>query len=316
MIHPFGFISSIVELTGRHIHHEREYSPTPRGKRLVVKLRREIKKLPKITTKKSLALSTWDQNRSKLREHILSNNPFAFLRWPVVQWTMVADCSIVEFVFLLLHGFGQWKPFLAESNMGMGKKYTFYPQSSPNLLHTAYNLRQLLRFPVWTKELESVVEFGGGYGCMCSLIYKSGFKGKYAIFDLPEFSALQKFYLTSILSASKAKNLTLYSGPTPEKFRPTLLIGTWSLSETDLATRTNFFKKMDPEIYFIAYQDMFGEMNNVSYFRKFRKERPAYQWFDYPILHLPGNRYMVGVKKNSRLSIAKKVIEYVSSRRK
>ena len=40
-----------------------------------------------------------------------------------------------------------------------------------------------------------IVEFGGGYGSMCRLVRKLGFKGRYVIFDLRPILALQKYYL-------------------------------------------------------------------------------------------------------------------------
>ena len=43
-----------------------------------------------------------------------------------------------------------------------------------------------------------IVEFGGGYGSMCRLLHKLGFSGQYFIYDLPEFVALQRYFLKSI----------------------------------------------------------------------------------------------------------------------
>src|SRR5207244_11597755 len=47
-------------------------------------------------------------------------------------------------------------------------------------------------------DLACVLEFGGGYGSMCRLFHNLGFRGRYLIFDLPAFSALQRFFLRSI----------------------------------------------------------------------------------------------------------------------
>ena len=44
---------------------------------------------------------------------------------------------------------------------------------------------------------EFIVEFGGGYGCLCHSVHGAGFKGRYVIFDLPVFTAVQTFYLRS-----------------------------------------------------------------------------------------------------------------------
>src|SRR5256886_13473803 len=71
--------------------------------------------------------------------------------------------------------------------------------SSENLIHHAYHLA---RFEEQTHrrvdDLACVLEFGGGYGSMCRLFHNLGFRGRYLIFDLPAFSALQRFFLRSI----------------------------------------------------------------------------------------------------------------------
>lgn len=43
--------------------------------------------------------------------------------------------------------------------------------------------------------INSIFEFGAGYGGMCRLIYESGFQGNYTIFDFPELHTIQKYYL-------------------------------------------------------------------------------------------------------------------------
>ncbi|KAJ1474744.1 hypothetical protein T484DRAFT_1831154, partial [Baffinella frigidus] len=42
-----------------------------------------------------------------------------------------------------------------------------------------------------------VVEFGGGYGCLCNLMHTGGFEGQYLLYDLPVFSLIQTYYLSS-----------------------------------------------------------------------------------------------------------------------
>ena len=92
-----------------------------------------------------------------------------------------------------------WEEILEEDSAGDPKPYKGYRRSSGNRIHQAYHLARfqeetglpVSRFPL-------IVEFGGGYGSLCRLVHKLGFKGQYIIFDLPEFVALQKFYLGSL----------------------------------------------------------------------------------------------------------------------
>ena len=102
-----------------------------------------------------------------------------------------------------------------------------HKDSSNNLLHHAYNLLQLdLHTPL--HKLPTILEFGGGYGSTARLAFRLGFQGTYLIFDLPEFSALQRFYLSTLNFpvAPAAKNnpaihcISLNSTRTPKATPP------------------------------------------------------------------------------------------------
>jgi hypothetical protein len=88
---------------------------------------------------------------------------------------------------------------LVESPVGNPKPSPDYPGSSGNLIHQAYSLAQLTEIGDCRLEnLSQIVEFGGGFGTMCKLVHQLGFKGRYIIFDLPECSALQEYYLNAV----------------------------------------------------------------------------------------------------------------------
>lgn len=145
-------------------------------------------------------------------------------------------------------------------------------------------------------ELNFTLEFGGGYGNLCRLIHKLGFQGKYIIFDLPVFSALQKYYLklsglpvfeeiiaTGIFCINDIKKLIkILRKYTPTDKDKNLFIATWSLSESPLHVRrkiSEFFPMYG--YYLIGYQDKFGEIDN---------------WFDYALKYLPGHNLLIGRK--------------------
>ena len=67
------------------------------------------------------------------------------------------------------------------------------------MIHHAYHLAQFEeKTRTQVHEIDFVLEFGGGYGSMCRLFYNLGFRGRYVIFDLPSFSALQIYYLKTL----------------------------------------------------------------------------------------------------------------------
>ena len=150
---------------------------------------------------------------------------------------------------------------------------------------------------------------GGGYGSLCRLIYGLGFRGRYLIFDLPEFSALQRFFLTSIGilvgndRESESIGVRLISNPQSlsrhieGKRSPSLFIATWSLSETPIAFRERFLSAIGQfDAYLIAYQPSFGTVNNIISFSKWIATKAEIEWRDWAIPHIRGSRYLVGLR--------------------
>ena len=143
----------------------------------------------------SAAENEWLGFLAQLRENIRNNDPREFLRWPVIMQTMFVTFPpfvLNELRFLRAQNWrGRWKEAIRESDVGRPHRYPLYPASSGNLIHYAYHLASFeQRMRASISDMGCVVEFGGGYGGMCRLIHRLGFKGRYVIFDLPYFSAL------------------------------------------------------------------------------------------------------------------------------
>jgi hypothetical protein len=60
------------------------------------------------------------------------------------------------------------------------------------------------------KDHEVIVEFGGGYGSMCRLIYQAGYMGSYIIYDFAHLNLIQDYYLKSTCLKLKIKILKFY----------------------------------------------------------------------------------------------------------
>ncbi len=145
---------------------------------------------------------------------------------------------------------------------------------------------------------------------MSRLFYNLGFKGKYIIFDLQPFSLLQKFYLKSmnipVLTTENFKSsdkgvLLLSDLEQLEKVLEdvnvsrSMFLATWSISESPMNVRDSFVPLVsDFGSYLIAYQDSFGEVNNIEYFDAWKKNRSDIKWVNYPIEQIPGSNYLMG----------------------
>ena len=123
------------------------------------------------------------------------------------------------------------------------------------------------------RRYKSIVEIGGGYGDMCSVIYAMGFTGKYTIYDFPEVQQVQKYYLEN-------QNIQPNFITESEELEPAdLVIGTWSLSEIPLELREKIVDRIyESPNWLIMYQTrVFGGDFNEKYFiERFKDKKPKY----------------------------------------
>ena len=224
----------------------------------------------------------------------------------------------VEFEFLrsLPNWSNRWSEAIAEVAVGHPIPFIFYPKSSGNLIHQAYHLAQFKQHTgVVAHRIDLVFEFGGGYGAMCRLFHNLGFRGRYVIFDLAPFSALQEYYLkatglevhpatsfaekqSGVFCVSDSKELRRVFSPSGAwEDLETAFLATWSLSEAPIEAR-------DPIIALIsgfdsvlaAYQGEFGGVDNCQFFMDFRRNFTGMSWYNWEIEHLPGHYYLMANK--------------------
>lgn len=283
----------------------------PADKELIEELRKKANEIS-MPTKTELADSQWLGNILKLKKQILAENPKNFLQWDVIRKTMFignALFTLREFLYLRQHNWTKWKKAIVEKNYVFTEPYLLYPKTSGNFVHQAHHIAKFEQISgKKIPDFDFIFEFGGGYGAMCQLIHNLGFQGKYIIFDLPIFSALQTFFLkmnglnVSLNSLDKkAKILCLNNINEVKKIIPKggkkLFLANWSLSESPLRIR----KKVFPLIkgfnsHLIGYQNAFGETENCQYFRNYQKNLGKLQWWNQEIPQLKNNYYLFGFK--------------------
>jgi hypothetical protein len=260
----------------------------------------------------------WNNNMNLLREMVLTEDPRAFLRWKVIEDTMFvrhAPYLRPELKYMKEHSLWSsvWEPVLEESHVGHPVPFAFYPRSSGNLIHHAYHAARFQdETDLTCSDLDTIVEFGGGYGSLCRVYHKLGFSGKYIIFDLPHFTELQKFYLKAsgfqiispdqfslenngICCISDIETLKTLIEKLPNESR-NQFTATWSLSETPLHIRQSILPLVNTfNAFLIAYQHRFNEMDNIGFFKLWRDtEVKGIHWMDAVIAQLPGSSYLFG----------------------
>lgn len=286
----------------------------------IATLRSSIRQLPPLPAAESEADDIWHAYRRSFRATVLTRDPRRFLRWPVLHPMYRRDAPYIGqwLAYLRAHPDwpSRWRPAIRESAVGDPRPFFDYRPSSGNLLHQAY---QVCRFEDLTRvrlsDVDFILEFGGGYGALCRLVHALGFRGTYAIYDFPEFTALQRFYL-------RAHGLRVAPGPRVEPGRPGIvtvstlgeldaalegrrpgpaaLVGLWSLSEAPVDLRDAVMARVTTfDVFLFGYHPQFGEVNNTAWFAEVRARLDdGFDWHDVPVSpHHEAVRHLFAVRR-------------------
>ena len=267
-------------------------APTARERGLIDELRRECAALPVEPTEgRTPNAADWATAMNRLRTLVLTADPRAFLRWDVIIARMAPCRSPVTPLALAelrarADWDARWKGAVRECDAGRPYGYAGFPDSSEPLIQTAHVLAQMESLagrPITS--WDTIYEFGGGFGSLCRLAHNLGFRGRYVILDLAPFTLLQRYYLRSagimregdddrIVLTSDVSMLERLVDGKAESERA-VFVAWWSLSETPLALRQRI-RPLAERIgdYWIAYQERYGEVDNVDYF--------GHAWLDGP----------------------------------
>lgn len=288
-------------------------SATPRVKELLEELRNEMRSLPDLPEPATEAEADWQDNRRNLRENFLTEDPRRLFLWSTLIKTMLvgdAPYTSDELADLKLEpGWSsRWGSLLSEPPALRPKPHYLLQSSSGNTIHHVYHLKTLeAQTNTRINESKLIVEFGGGYGNMCRLIHNLGFRGKYIVFDLPEFSILQRFYFGvtgleayPLGSDFKNKGSGIFCCSSADELASALqdedidlFLATWSFSEAPLDVRDVFIPYISKSRRcFFAYQDKFQDVDNLPYFSQLGDKLGFGSW-DQAIAFLPGNHYQI-----------------------
>ena len=151
----------------------------------------------------------------------------------------------------------------------------------------------------WTPEklsgISRIVELGGGIGDMCDIAYRLGFDGEYLIYDLPEVSELQKYYMRE-LGNTKAKFTSSLDDLGPAD----LVIATWSFTEMDLELRKEIMDKIsESKNWLIAYSNKIFGIDNNDYIKNtfvpLVEENKDVKYTDIPFMPWDGGAHYLSV---------------------
>jgi len=164
-----------------------------------------IKKVANL--KKTQPFSTsnkfWANQSLKLAELILKGDLENFLRWDVISETMLfcdKRKALIEKRQISKSQFykSRYKNLLLDPLFGNPKRMSFFEKTTANTIHHLYHIFrfEMNQFQIGNSKV--VLEYGGGYGNFARLINSISSNLVYIIYDLPVFSHLQQYYLSSI----------------------------------------------------------------------------------------------------------------------
>ena len=163
---------------------------------------------------------TWIDRRIQIREAILNDNLNNIPHWPVIHSSMSTPYT------------------LQYEHIGIWQQYTGLDITT----------------------LNSIVEFGGGYGAMLKCLRKLGFKGNYYGYDFPELLAIQRYYTFEDFSQ-------------PANGEYDLLISICAISESSLFDRQVFLDGKRFKHILIRYQATWDGIDNHKYFSSWKGDK-------------------------------------------
>lgn len=183
-----------------------------------------------------------------------------------------------------------------------------YPQSSTLNIQHVYHIITIRKYlGLKIESLQRIYEFGGGYGNLARLIFKSGFLGEYSIFDFEMMGVLQKYYLSSAkATSSKINNLKFISNldhfgdGIHNSFNDgSLLIATWSLSESPIEIRELLYDKILQSVsyVYITFQRNWHTVDNFEYFTRLSKRLINHDCLLVPCPIFAGNYYFMAARR-------------------
>lgn len=227
-------------------------------------LRAAMQQLPEPVTDKQPPF--WEFWRWELWDHVVNgDDPETFLAWPCIGHTMLH----LHWPDLVMR---EYKMLVEDDNM---PDYSAPTLTSYSLEQEQVNIRQAFHLRKWEQvtgkriaDLDSIVEIGGGYGAACLMARKMGFKGKYTIYDLSEFSLLQQYYL----SQAGVENVNFITTlPDPEMYPnriilADLMIAIYSMSEIHDGTRKDILGTWYLGSFLSLYSGTWAGHDNKSWF--------------------------------------------------
>ncbi len=208
--------------------------------------------------------STWEENQERIATLLETEDISNFLNWDAIRGTMFVDYGTFTLPWLHTIMGTEYEYLLQEPPIGNPRKSEIWECSHNRIAQVSHFRNYEVISGKKVKDFDHIIEFGGGYGSLCEVIHKNGFKGRYTIYDIPKMSEIQSYYLASCgLSVRLSNSLSVFK-TTP---RNSMFISNWAISESpkevqDFVFGSEFFSKADHVL--MAIQQSFNDISNTD----------------------------------------------------
>lgn len=230
----------------------------------MIDLRAEMAKLPE---PEYAPWPDWANFRHRIWHDAQEQPAETWPTWPTVRHNFLSSWLAIDPAPALLHKNQQrYWPATAHAPFEPGDAYGGY---SRNLV------KQAGWIAFWEQTtnrrvdcLDTIFEFGGGFGATCYICRKLGFTGRYLLYDYPEMLVLQRWWL-------EREGIAYEIGEPGDK--ADLFIGLSSLSETTAAFRASY--PLNAESYLLEWQEHYMGVDNRAWFEALY-QREGMDWAD------------------------------------
>jgi hypothetical protein len=242
------------------------------------------KELPLISEYYTQQNPIWARNRIAMRNHVANDSIDNLLQWSTVQATMfTVKAYYIDHAYGLLmkDNTNRWMKAIKESDIGLPYRLGKNPKTSGNMVNQAYHLMQYEQLSgLSIEDVGRIVEFGGGYGAMPIICRRLGFAGDYHIYDLPEFSLIQDYYLNQMNMADRVyfhhvDDAGRFPAPPLET---DWLIASHSLTEVGKGLRETFIYAVNADYVLIAMGVFWGEDSTPKAVNQMTNKLDKWKW--------------------------------------
>lgn len=248
----------------------------------------------------------WTSSTEILVNNIKDYGLNFFLRFNIIKGTMFLHDEKLSESILSENIIKRYRLILSENTFGhpiLSKKYEF---TSINKLHQFHHLLFLKKNLNYNLKDKNVLEIGGGYGLLSSIIFEFIKPKKIIIFDLKIFNFIQKIYLQNILKKNIMNKIKFFHNLNLTRSffnnnKPNITFAMWSLSEMPI----NLREQLIPIIFksdtiLIGYQSKFENINNFAYFKNIQRKKLNYEFKNVKVPYLKNNYYLLCKKKHEK----------------